>query len=148
MAFAFSTCRSPTAIRISPFPRPSFPFKAGTRIAVSSHRRPSVRASASVAEEAPSELGNFELELDLLEREELDVVDLVVAGAGPSGLTVGSRVAKAGFKVCIVDPCPLSLWPNNYGVWVDEFEAMGLGDCFEKVWSSAEVFLDNQEGPK
>lgn len=70
-------------------------------------------------------------------------VDLVIAGAGPSGLAVGERVARAGYKVCIIDPSPLGIWPNNYGVWVDEFEAMGLGDSLEVIWPKAKVFLDN-----
>ena len=70
-------------------------------------------------------------------------VDLVIAGAGPSGLAVGERVARAGFSVCIIDPQPLGIWPNNYGVWVDEFEAMGLGDCLEVIWPKAKVFLDS-----
>lgn len=71
-------------------------------------------------------------------------VHLVIAGAGPSGLAVGERVAKAGFRVCIIDPAPLGIWPNNYGVWVDEFEAMGLGDCLEVIWPKAKVFLDSE----
>lgn len=50
---------------------------------------------------------------------------------------------RAGFKVCVVDPAPLAAWPNNYGVWCDEFEAMGLDDCFEVVWPQAQVFLDS-----
>lgn len=70
-------------------------------------------------------------------------VDLMIAGAGPSGLAVGERVARAGYKVCIIDPAPLGIWPNNYGVWVDEFEAMGLGDCLEVIWPKAKVFLDS-----
>lgn len=70
-------------------------------------------------------------------------VDLVIAGAGPSGLAVGERVARAGYSVCIIDPAPLGIWPNNYGVWVDEFEAMGLGDCLEVIWPKAKVFLDS-----
>ena len=45
-----------------------------------------------------------------------------------------------------MDPDPLGGWPNNYGVWVDEFEAMGHGDCFEYVWSKANVWLgENKE---
>eukprot|EP00210_Caulerpa_lentillifera_P003218 g3074.t1 len=79
---------------------------------------------------------------------EVDVFDLVIAGAGPSGLSVGARVAKAGYRVCIVDPDPLSLWPNNYGVWVDEFEAMGLEDCLQKIWSKSEVYLENNDSPR
>jgi hypothetical protein len=72
--------------------------------------------------------------------------DLVIAGAGPSGLAVGARVAEAGYTVAIVDPQPLGIWPNNYGVWVDEFQAMGLEDCLEVVWPKAKVWLDNGEG--
>jgi lycopene beta-cyclase len=66
-----------------------------------------------------------------------------VAGAGPSGLAVAERVAAAGFAVAVVDPAPLAPWVNNYGVWVDEFEAMGLDDCFDVVWPTAAVLLDD-----
>ena len=69
--------------------------------------------------------------------------DVVIAGAGPSGLAVATRVAAAGFKVAVVDPDPLGKWMNNYGVWTDEFEAMGLEDCFDVVWPSATVYLDS-----
>jgi flavin-dependent dehydrogenase len=76
-------------------------------------------------------------------------VDLVVAGAGPAGLAVAERVARAGYRVCVVDPDPLGIWPNNYGVWVDEFQAMGLSDCLEVVWPKARVLLDSTaEGDK
>lgn len=46
----------------------------------------------------------------------------------------------------VVDPEPLSKWPNNYGVWVDEFAAMGLDGCLELVWPKATVFLDSSQG--
>lgn len=114
-----------------------------------------------------------------------ELLELVVAGAGPSGLAVAERVSSAGvaiaasqvhllswsacltgsqkyyptppatarvrnialtcagFKVCVVDPAPLRVWPNNYGVWVDEFAAMGLDDCIELVWPQARVYLDS-----
>lgn len=71
--------------------------------------------------------------------------DLVIAGAGPSGLSVAERVSSAGLSVCIVDPNPLAYWPNNYGVWCDEFEAMGLDDCYEIVWPRAKVFLGSEK---
>jgi hypothetical protein len=74
---------------------------------------------------------------------ELPYVDLVVAGAGPSGVAVAERVAAAGFTVCVVDPTPHAPWPNNYGAWVDEFQAMGLEDCMEVIWPKAKVWLDN-----
>ena len=70
-------------------------------------------------------------------------LDLIVAGGGPSGIAVAERVSAAGYKVCVVDPAPLAHWPNNYGVWVDEFAAMGLDDCLEIVWPQAKVHLDS-----
>lgn len=72
-------------------------------------------------------------------------VDLVVAGGGPSGLAVAERVASAGYRVCVIDPHPLGIWPNNYGVWVDEFQAMGLEDCLEVIWPKAKVWLQNDK---
>ena len=75
-------------------------------------------------------------------------VHLAVVGAGPSGLSVAERVAAAGFKVCIIDPAPLAPWTNNYGVWKDEFDAMGLQDCLSTVWQQAHVFLDSTAGGK
>lgn len=105
--------------------------------------RPSFRRRSIVD---TAQLQDFHLKT--FEDREVDVFDLVIAGAGPSGLSVGSRVAAAGYRVCIVDPNPLSLWPNNYGVWVDEFEAMGLEDCLQKVWSKSEVYLENGGPPR
>ncbi len=74
-----------------------------------------------------------------------DAYDLVIAGAGPSGLAVASRVASAGYRVAIVAPDTLGIWVNNYGVWIDEFESMGLNDCFDTVWESATVWLNSEE---
>ena len=69
--------------------------------------------------------------------------DLAVVGAGPSGLAVAERVASSGRRVCVIDPDPTSVWPNNYGVWIDEFEALGLEDCLDVTWDEATVFLDS-----
>ena len=69
-------------------------------------------------------------------------VDVVIVGAGPSGLAVADRVSAAGFRVVIVDPNPTAPWINNYGVWIDEFEAMGLDHCFDYIWPKAVVRLD------
>lgn len=48
--------------------------------------------------------------------------------------------------MCIVDPTPSAPWRNNYGVWVDEFQALGHGDCFTRSWDTARVILDDS-GP-
>ncbi|XP_011621797.1 lycopene beta cyclase, chloroplastic/chromoplastic isoform X2 [Amborella trichopoda] len=71
------------------------------------------------------------------------VMDLVVVGGGPAGLAVAQLVSEAGLSVCSIDPSPTLVWPNNYGVWVDEFEAMDLLDCLDTTWSGAVVFIDD-----
>ncbi|CAK9322252.1 unnamed protein product [Citrullus colocynthis] len=71
--------------------------------------------------------------------------DVVVVGAGPAGLRLAEQLGGFGIKVCCVDPSPLSPWPNNYGVWVDEFEALGFQDCFHKTWPMASVYLSEQK---
>ncbi|KAI0529407.1 hypothetical protein KFK09_001956 [Dendrobium nobile] len=70
-------------------------------------------------------------------------LDLVVVGGGPAGLAVAKRVSEAGLSVCSIDPFPNLVWPNNYGVWVDEFAAMDLLDCLDASWSSASVFIND-----
>lgn len=71
--------------------------------------------------------------------------DVIIIGTGPAGLRLAERVSLKGIKVCCVDPSPLSMWPNNYGVWVDEFESMGLDDCLDKTWAMACVYLNDNK---
>ncbi|XP_002961511.2 lycopene beta cyclase, chloroplastic [Selaginella moellendorffii] len=82
-------------------------------------------------------------ELPLFNPSRKGPLDLVVVGGGPAGLAVAARVSAAGLSVCCIDPCPLSIWPNNYGVWVDEFEALDLLDCLDHTWASAVVYIDD-----
>ncbi|KAL8496334.1 hypothetical protein ACS0TY_020153 [Phlomoides rotata] len=71
--------------------------------------------------------------------------DVIVIGAGPAGLRLAEQVARHGIKVCCLDPSPLSMWPNNYGVWVDEFENLGLEDCLDKTWPMTCVYINDQK---
>ncbi|KAK9279545.1 hypothetical protein L1049_013224 [Liquidambar formosana] len=71
--------------------------------------------------------------------------DVIIIGAGPAGLRLADRVSLHGIKVCCIDPSPLSIWPNNYGVWVDEFETLGLEDCLNKTWPVTCVYLDEHK---
>ncbi|KAH7423582.1 hypothetical protein KP509_12G062100 [Ceratopteris richardii] len=72
-------------------------------------------------------------------------VEFLVVGSGPAGLSVAKQVSAAGMSVCCIDPDPQSVWPNNYGVWVDEFEAMDLVDCLDHTWPSAVVYIDDKK---
>ncbi|KAH0659592.1 hypothetical protein KY289_028340 [Solanum tuberosum] len=71
--------------------------------------------------------------------------DVIIIGAGPAGLRLAEQVSKYGIKVCCVDPSPLSMWPNNYGVWVDEFENLGLEDCLDHKWPMACVHINDHK---
>lgn len=103
-----------------------------------------VRASRSTLLELVPETKkeNLEFELPLYDTSKGMVVDLAVVGGGPAGLAVAQQVSEAGLSVCSIDPSPRLIWPNNYGVWVDEFEAMDLLDCLDTTWSGAVVYID------
>ena len=106
-------------------------------------RHPSV--TSALLELVPAHVCKKDLNYELLRFDTVKrkAVDLVVVGAGPAGLAVAQRVSKEGVTVCVVDPAPQSVWPNNYGVWVDEFEDLGLLDCLDYTWASAVVYLDD-----
>jgi len=104
------------------------------------------RASA-LLELVPAHVSKKDLNYELLRFDAVKrkAVDLLVVGAGPAGLAVAQRVSQAGVNVCVVDPAPQSVWPNNYGVWVDEFEDLDLLDCLDYTWASAVVYLDDEK---
>jgi hypothetical protein len=104
---------------------------------------PLCRASALLELVPPHVNKKLNYELLMFDAVKRKAVDLVVVGAGPAGLAVAQRVSKHGVNVCVVDPAPQSVWPNNYGVWVDEFEDLDLLDCLDYTWASAVVYLDD-----
>nr|BAS69435.1 lycopene beta-cyclase [Rhododendron japonicum f. flavum] len=87
---------------------------------------------------------NLDFELPMYDPSKGLVVDLAIVGGGPAGLAVAQQVSAAGLSVCSIDPFPKLIWPNNYGVWVDEFEAMDLLDCLDTTWSGAVVFVNDK----
>ena len=74
---------------------------------------------------------------------ENDVYDVVICGAGPSGLSLASACAQRDLSVCVVDPALDKPWPNNYGVWIDEVEPLGYGDCCDAVWRESSVVFED-----
>ncbi|KAJ8767953.1 hypothetical protein K2173_020893 [Erythroxylum novogranatense] len=88
-----------------------------------------------------SKLGSLDIDLSWFHPSDPSRFDLIVIGTGPAGLRLADRVSRYGVKVCCVDPSPLSMLPNNYGSWVDEFEGLGLGDCLDKTWPMTCVYI-------
>ncbi|KAK6945191.1 hypothetical protein RJ641_026293 [Dillenia turbinata] len=103
-----------------------------------------VRSSALLELVPETKKENLEFELPMYDPSKGLVVDLAVVGGGPAGLAVAQQVSEAGLSVCSIDPSPKLIWPNNYGVWVDEFEALDLLDCLDTTWSGAVVFIDDK----
>lgn len=105
-----------------------------------------VKASSSALLELVPETKkeNLDFELPMYDPSKGLVVDLAVVGGGPAGLAVAQQVSEAGLSVCSIDPSPKMIWPNNYGVWVDEFEAMDLLDCLDTTWSGAVVYINDK----
>ncbi len=67
--------------------------------------------------------------------------DVLVLGAGPSGTAIAAALARRGCSVTIVDPAPERPWPNRYGSWTDELDALGLKDVAARTWPRSELVL-------
>lgn len=130
------------------FPRLFRLKKCGSSSSVLFSRRKTacvVKARSTLLELVPeAKKESLEFELPEYDPSKQLPVDLVVVGGGPAGLAVAQQVSEAGISVCCIDPSPQSIWPNNYGVWVDEFEAMDLLDCLDTTWSGAVVYIDDK----
>ncbi|XLR45808.1 hypothetical protein HN51_029913 [Arachis hypogaea] len=109
----------PTKATLSSFPLPKTHYTSSSSCS-STSRRFKVRAYNNT-----NKFGNF---LNLKPTHQPKPLDLI-----SHGTRLAEQVSRYGIKVCCVDPDPLSMWPNNYGVWVDEFESIDLEDCLEGV---------------
>ncbi|CAL9211882.1 unnamed protein product [Musa hybrid cultivar] len=87
---------------------------------------------------------NLEFDLPSYDPSKGLTLDLAVIGGGPVGLAVAQQVSETGLFVCSSDPSPRLVWPNNCGLWVEEFEAMGLLDCLDATWPGAVVYVNDR----
>jgi lycopene beta-cyclase len=67
-------------------------------------------------------------------------MDILVIGAGPAGLAASAAFARAGLDVGCLAPAHPSAWPNNYGVWEDDIDGLGLQDCYDRRWLQPVVY--------
>lgn len=65
--------------------------------------------------------------------------DIAVVGCGPAGLFLAAELAKRGLNVALLgNDVP---FVNNYGVWTDEFKALGLEHTLECSWPDAVCYF-------
>lgn len=72
--------------------------------------------------------------------------DLTVAGAGPAGLALAAAAARRGLHVRVVDPAPDAAWPNQYGAWEQDRQALDLDVPVDARWE--QVLVDTGAGPR
>jgi lycopene cyclase-like protein len=62
--------------------------------------------------------------------------DVLVVGGGPAALAIAAELAECQLAVAVLAAAdPRDPWPNTYGIWGDEVDALGLGHLLEHRWS-------------
>ncbi len=72
------------------------------------------------------------------------MLDVLVVGAGPAGMSLVASLAERGLSVGCLAPNGLEPWPNTYGVWVDEIEPLGYADMLEHRWSDVRAHFGDR----
>uniref|UniRef100_A0A5B7AP73 Putative neoxanthin synthase n=1 Tax=Davidia involucrata TaxID=16924 RepID=A0A5B7AP73_DAVIN len=129
----------------SSFTHPFFLPKTQTHPRKVHHRIKSTKFDSFLDLEPVSKPESLDFDLSSLDPSDRSRFDVIIIGAGPAGLCLAEQVSRYGIQVCCVDPSPLSMWPNNYGVWVDEFESLGLEDCLDKTWPMTCVHINDHK---
>ncbi|CAE7774083.1 NXS [Symbiodinium pilosum] len=75
-------------------------------------------------------------------------VDVTIIGAGPAGTLLAYLLAEQyDKKVFLVDPLASKKWPNNYGVWQAEWDALAqklgldLQACLANKWEVTDCYF-------
>lgn len=71
--------------------------------------------------------------------------DVAVIGAGPAGLSLSAALCRHGVSVVVLDATIDAPWPNHYGVWRDEFQAVELDDCATSTYPTTAVYTGDQK---
>ena len=69
-------------------------------------------------------------------------------GGGPAAYAIAALLARDEHSVALIDPAPDGTWPNNYGSWRNEWEALAerlqmpeLLECVASGWQVTDVFF-------
>jgi lycopene cyclase-like protein len=74
------------------------------------------------------------------------VFDALVIGAGPAGTMIAAALSDQGLRVQGLTATPLrSRWPNTYGIWRDELEALNLTELLGHSWEDAVSYFSQGE---
>lgn len=72
--------------------------------------------------------------------------DALVIGSGPAGLAIADALCDVGLSVQGLTPTsPTAEWPNTYGIWCDELDALGLSDLLGHRWTDCTSYFGPQE---
>jgi lycopene cyclase-like protein len=74
------------------------------------------------------------------------VFDALVIGAGPAGTMIAAALSDRGLRVQGLTATPLrSIWPNTYGIWRDELEALNLTELLGHSWDDCVSYFSQGE---
>ncbi len=68
--------------------------------------------------------------------------DVIVAGAGPSGLAIAGELSRRGLSVICADGAVGRPWTDNLCAWADSVEPLGFEGCFDCVYPDSRVIFD------
>ena len=72
------------------------------------------------------------------------MADVLIIGSGPAGLGLATSLTQRGLTVEGLSPVPATQpWPNTYGIWADELEALGMENFLWKRWRDTSVYMGN-----
>ena len=70
------------------------------------------------------------------------MADVLVIGSGPAGLSLAIALGQRGLTVEGLSATdPAKPWPNTYGIWADELEALGMSSFLDYRWQHTSAYM-------